>query len=132
MIESLISWTVFWLSIVKCTPVNIIMPFLLITVLHKKEVSDYQQLMLFAFSVKYCRVLLTGNKNADESVTVKDVSRAMYEACWHAVVGNLDLEHLVAGLDDVMVSRKVHITTLAYFSLISLVANRCYTHPPLK
>ena len=55
--------------------------------------------------MKYCRVLLTGNKNADESVTVKDVSRAMYEACWHAVVGNLDLEHLVAGLDDVMVSR---------------------------
>jgi len=46
--------------------------------------------------VKYCRGLLTGHKDVD-------VSRALYEACWHAVVNNLDIDHLLAALDDVTV-----------------------------
>ncbi|KAK2170242.1 hypothetical protein NP493_1156g01008 [Ridgeia piscesae] len=45
-------------------------------------------------SVKFCRGLLTGHKDVD-------VSRALYEACWHAVVNNLDIDHLLAALDDV-------------------------------
>ena len=46
--------------------------------------------------MKYCRGLLTGHKDVD-------VSRALYEACWHAVVNNLDIDHLLAALDDVTV-----------------------------
>ena len=44
-----------------------------------------------------------------EVATAKDVSRALYEACWHSVVNNLDLDHLLAGLDDVTVGFSGHV-----------------------